>query len=64
MTTRSNYTANIAANLAPNSEMSATRNLLVSSWKRKALVAGREAKPSQDPMMGQRINSAVKIQVL
>ena len=64
MTTRSNYTANIAANLAPNSDMSATRNLLVSSWKRKALVAGREAKPSQDPMMGQRINSAVKIQVL
>ena len=64
MTTRSNYTANIAANLAPNSEMSATRNLLLSSWKRKALVAGREAKPSQDPMVGQRINSAVKIQVL
>ena len=55
--------ANIA-NLAPNSEISATRNHLVSSWKRKALVAGREAKPFEDPMKEQRINSAVKIQVL
>ena len=61
--TTSNYAAN-SANLAPNSEISAIRNLLVSSWKRKALVAGREAKPSQDPMMKHRINSAVKIQVL
>lgn len=52
--TTSTYAANIA-NLAPNSEMSATRNLLASSWKRQALVAGREAKPSQDAMMDREL---------